>query len=65
MNDYKLTCIFLSVANVSTRYGIGVSTVWAWVKEGKLPSPYKFGDRCTRWKSSELDEFDLHNKVEV
>lgn len=56
---------YLKVTSVADRYEVGVSTVWARVKKGELPSPYKFGDRCTRWKSSELDEFDLQNKVDV
>jgi len=64
-NQAKLTSVFLSVTDVSNRYGIGVSTVWAWVKEERLPSPYKFSDRVTRWKSSELDDFDLQNKLEA
>jgi len=56
---------FLKVTSVASRYEVGVSTVWARVKKGELPTPYKVGDRCTRWKSSELDEFDLHNKAGV
>lgn len=64
-NQAKLTSVFLSVTDVSKRYGIGISTVWAWVKEEKLPSPYKFSHRVTRWKCSELDDFDLQNKVEA
>lgn len=50
--------IFLSAKDVATRYGIGISTVWAWTKEGLLPSPVKYGDRCTRWSSIDLDNHD-------
>lgn len=49
---------FLTSKDVANRYSIGQSTVWEWTARGKLPTPLKFGDRCTRWKSSDLDEYD-------
>lgn len=50
----------LSVYEVADRYGIGVSTVWAWSKANTngFPSPTRYGDRCTRWDEESLDEFD-------
>ena len=56
---------YLPVKNVADRYGIGVSTVWQWVKEGLLPGPVKFGRRCTRWDSSDLDAHDAKHKTEA
>lgn len=49
---------YLSDRQVAERYGIGRSTVWQWVKDGILPAPIGFGQRCTRWDSDELDEHD-------
>jgi excisionase family DNA binding protein len=49
---------YLSVKGVANRYGIGVSTVWQWVKDGQLPAPVRFGQRCTRWDCDTLDEHD-------
>lgn len=46
---------YLSDKQVASRYGIGRSTVWAWVKDGFLPAPRKLGQRTTRWDSDELD----------
>ncbi|MEW8042545.1 MAG: helix-turn-helix domain-containing protein [Candidatus Thiodiazotropha endolucinida] len=54
---------YLSVKDVSRRYSVGVSTVWQWVKDGMLPAPVKFGQRCTRWDSDELDEHDQQAKT--
>ncbi|MEW8606843.1 MAG: helix-turn-helix domain-containing protein [Candidatus Thiodiazotropha sp.] len=54
---------YLSVKDVSRRYGVGVSTVWQWVKEDFLPAPVKFGQRCTRWDSDELNEHDQKVKT--
>ena len=34
----------------------GVSTLWLWVKQGKIKA-YKLSDRVTIFKRSELDEF--------
>ncbi|MEW8293624.1 MAG: helix-turn-helix domain-containing protein [Candidatus Thiodiazotropha sp.] len=54
---------YLPVKDVSRRYGVGVSTVWQWVKDGLLPAPVKFGQRCTRWDSDELNEHDQKVKT--
>ena len=45
---------FLSVREVSRQYGISVSSVYAWVSQGRFPPPRKFG-RTSRWASEELD----------
>ena len=50
---------YLSDKQVAQRYSIGRSTVWQWVKDGLLPSPVRFGQRCSRWSSEDLDEHDL------
>lgn len=57
--------IFLSAKDVATRYGIGISTVWDWSAKALLPSPLKFGERCTRWKSTDLDKHDEKIKAGV
>ena len=56
---------YLDVKNVAHRYGIAVSTVWQWVKDGIFPAPIRFGQRCTRWDSEELDEHDEKQKTEA
>ena len=53
---------FLSAKNVAIRYGIGVSTVWDWTAKKLLPPPTRYGKRCTRWSSSDLDEHDQQAK---
>ena len=54
---------FMSVKLVAKRYEIGVSTVWYWVKIGKLPKPYKLSTNTTRWKIEELDESDAQKNL--
>jgi predicted DNA-binding transcriptional regulator AlpA len=54
---------YIPVKAVSQRYGVGVSTVWQWVKDGLLPAPVRFGLRCTRWDCDALDEHDKKTKT--
>lgn len=34
--------------------GISRTTLWSWVKIGKLPAPYELGPNCRGWADSEL-----------
>jgi excisionase family DNA binding protein len=44
-------------AKEASRYlACGVSTLWLWVKQGKIKA-YKLSDRVTIFKRSELDAF--------
>jgi len=47
---------FVSVKQISTRYNIGVASVWRWAqdKDNKFPKPIKLSQGCTRWKESDL-----------
>ncbi|MES9949345.1 MAG: AlpA family phage regulatory protein [Candidatus Thiodiazotropha sp.] len=54
---------FLPAKKVADRYGVCVSTIWQWARDGILPAPIKFGQRCTRWDSDKLDEHDQQVKT--
>lgn len=45
---------FIRIADVMQRTGLARSTVWLWVKQGKLPAPIKLSDRVTVWRESDL-----------
>lgn len=51
--------VLLSVKQVAEKYGVGVSTVWAWQKmPGKgFPQSVKLSPKCTRWSSDEIEEY--------
>ena len=50
----------------ATYLGIGESTFWRWVAQGKLPQGIKFGTRCTVWRLEVLDSFiEQHEKVAI
>jgi len=42
--------------------GVGLSTLWLWVKQGKIKA-YKISDRVTLFKKKELDYFINNIKV--
>lgn len=50
---------FLDVRAVGVLYGVGVATVWRWVKDGHgFPPPVKISNGTTRWRITDLDDFD-------
>lgn len=54
MTDHRETTkLMLRVQEVADMLGIGRSTVWANVKDGRLPAPVKIGG-ATRWRLADL-----------
>ena len=49
-----LGVLLLDVRQVAELLNIGVSTVWALVKEGRFPEPIRLTSRCSRWKRSDV-----------
>jgi len=48
---------FLSVQQVKEIVSLSVSTIWARVKQGSFPKPHKLGDKITRWKSTDVQQW--------
>ena len=44
----------LTVRDVAFRLNISVSTVWRWVRLGRLPPPCHFSTRLVRWRAEDL-----------
>ena len=40
----------LTVKQVASLLGVGISTVWKMTKEQRLPAPERYGQRCSRWR---------------
>lgn len=47
--------MYLTTAQVATRYQVSRETVWRWVRQGRLPQPYRFSPQAPRWSESELE----------
>lgn len=48
---------FLRITEVMKMTGLAKSTVWLWVKEGKLPKPIKLSPRITVWEEKIIKEW--------
>jgi prophage regulatory protein len=46
---------FMRISDVMQRTRLARSTVWLWVKQGKLPAPIKLSERVTVWRESTLN----------
>ena len=50
---------FLSDREVATRYDISRASVWRWLaSESKFPAPLKLSAGTSRWRMSELVQFE-------
>ena len=49
---------YSTIAQVAERYQRSESQIWQDVAACRLPAPYRFGPRCTRWSDAELDAHD-------
>lgn len=54
------SAIYLSDAQIATRYGVSRQTVWRWTaNDPKFPKSVKFSAGCTRWKLSDLEAWEI------
>lgn len=49
---------FFSDAELANRYRASRSTIWRWVKEANFPKPIKLTPGCTRWRLSDIEEWE-------
>lgn len=49
---------YLTDNAVAQRYSVSRPTVWRWVSEGHLPRPVKLGENTTRWRLTDLLEWE-------
>jgi len=47
----------LKIDEVTDRTGISKSSIYAQVKDGTFPPPFKLGERAIRWTDSEITEW--------
>lgn len=52
LNEYS------SDKEVSAWYAVSRATIWRWVAEGHFPKPIKFSQGCSRWRRSDLLEWE-------
>lgn len=37
--------------------GIGHTTLWRWIREGRFPKPVRLGANCVAWRSDDVDQW--------
>jgi len=47
----------IRIPKVMEKTGLARSTIWLFVKNGKLPKPIKLSERVTVWKESEIIDY--------
>lgn len=53
MRDEEL----LRIKKVSKITGVGRSTIYKWMDEGRFPRPLKIGGRAIAWRQSDLNDW--------
>jgi prophage regulatory protein len=46
--------MLMRLKEVCRMLGVGSSTVYTWVAQGKFPRPMKIGQRASRWRAEEI-----------
>lgn len=54
MHHQEMSTTLLSAASITTRFGIGMTTLYKWVKQGDLPA-VRFSKRLVRYRLSDLE----------
>lgn len=50
--------------DLAIHFSIGRSTVWLWTRNGTLPRPRKLTERTSRWRGSDILEFEAINTLD-
>jgi prophage regulatory protein len=56
--------VYMSDRQVAARYSVARTTIWLWVKtEPGFPSPVSLTKGCTRWRLSDLEDWESRRAV--
>ncbi|RHW22683.1 helix-turn-helix transcriptional regulator [Pseudomonas jilinensis] len=47
---------YITDVQIAAAFAVSRSTVWRWVKEGRLPQPVKLSPGCTRWRLDQIQQ---------
>lgn len=50
-----MTDRLLKLSDVSRKAGVGSTWIYNKMKTGAFPRPVKLGERCVRWRESDID----------
>ena len=55
---------YLTDRQLAERYATHPKTIWAWARRNEFPQPVKLTAGCTRWKSTDVDAWELERAKE-
>ena len=55
--------LYYSVEQVAQRFGVSKDTIWRWKRDGQFPAAVKLGGGCTRWKLSDLENWEAQRPM--
>ncbi|SLN53625.1 Prophage CP4-57 regulatory protein (AlpA) [Roseovarius gaetbuli] len=50
--------LYLSVDQVAKRFSVSKDSIWRWKRNGDFPTPVKLGGTTTRWRLSDIEEWE-------
>ena len=50
--------IYLSDKQLAERFSVGRATIWRWIKDQNFPKPIKLSENCTRWRLSDVEQWE-------
>lgn len=55
-----MTETYLTDLQLAARYSVHRSTIWRWISsDARFPPPINLSPGCTRWKLSQIEEWEL------
>ncbi len=50
--------VYFSVKEICVRYGVGVSTIYGWMRSGSFPQPQKLGAKLIKFHIDDLKQWE-------
>ncbi|MEO1167905.1 MAG: AlpA family transcriptional regulator [Pseudomonadota bacterium] len=57
LRDPRRVTRLIRLPEVMSRVGLGRSTIYRWMSEGKFPKPVQLGGHAVAWACDEVDEW--------
>lgn len=59
-----MTETYLTDLQLAARYSVHRSTIWRWISsDARFPPPINLSPGCTRWKLSQIEEWEKTKNV--
>ena len=56
IRDYQSN--YIAAPEMAVNFGVSISTIYRWVKDGQLPAPVRIAGRTKRWSRSTVEALD-------